>query len=124
MTWTYYQSTGNLYLDDEFVAQGYSGKGDHKNKPDSEHIVGQGPIPRGKYSIGSPRRSQRTGPYVLPLTPIGHSAHGRSAFQIHGDSISDPGTASSGCIILTRNIRTKIWDSGDHELEVKRRKSQ
>ncbi|MCF6211424.1 MAG: DUF2778 domain-containing protein [Gammaproteobacteria bacterium] len=85
-----------------------------------EHLTDVGPIPRGKYRIDSPRTSANTGPYVLPLLPVGHTAHGRANFQIHGDSIKSPGTASSGCIIMPRAVREKIWNSHVREINVVR----
>lgn len=119
MTWIYHQSTGKLVHGGSVIATGYSGFGIDKNRPSSEHKRNRGPIPKGKYRILEPRLSTKTGPYVLPLEPKGHSAHGRSAFQIHGDSRKRPGEASTGCIILPRHVRQKIWDSGDHLLEVR-----
>ncbi|MDO6545557.1 tlde1 domain-containing protein [Photobacterium sanguinicancri] len=118
MSWQYAQATGELYFNGEFVATGYSGKAEYKNKPKMQHMKNLGPIPRGEYKIHEPRRSPRTGPYVLPLSPVGHGAWNRTDFQIHGDSIKNPGTASSGCIILPRNIREKIWGSGERKLIV------
>ena len=118
MHWEYSQSTGILTFDGAKVVKGYAGRGAAKNQPDMEHLVGFGPIPKGEYEIKSPRQSSRTGPYVLPLVPVGHNALGRSSFQIHGDSISNPGSASSGCIIVGREIREKIWNSGARKLVV------
>ncbi len=118
MSWLYVQSSGELYWLNERVATGYSGKGQYKNRPNLEHMKGLGPIPRGMYKIAAPRNSDRTGPYVLPLTPIGHNALGRTDFQIHGDSIRNPGTASSGCIIFSRKIREKVWSSNEHKIKV------
>jgi hypothetical protein len=45
---------------------------------------------------------------------------GRSAFYIHGDLVSAPGQhlASEGCIILAREIRNTIGESGDTSLIV------
>jgi len=54
----------------------------------------------------------------MNLSPIGHNAHGRTAFRIHGDSGIRPGTASEGCIILPLAIRQKIADSNDKEIFV------
>ena len=54
----------------------------------------------------------------MSLTPVGHLAHGRTAFLIHGDSIKHPGDASEGCIILGPHIRTRIAASGDTVLNV------
>jgi hypothetical protein len=118
MTWKWDQSAGELSHNGVVIARGYSGKGAAKNDPAMEHVRATGPIPRGRWKIGAPWTSSRTGPYVMSLSPIGHDARGRSAFQIHGDSTRAPGTASSGCIILARPVRERIWKSGDHELEV------
>jgi hypothetical protein len=54
----------------------------------------------------------------MNLSPIGHNAHGRTAFRIHGDSRLRPGTASEGCIVLPLAIRQKIADSNDKEIFV------
>lgn len=119
--WTYSQEAGDLRRDGVLISTGgYSGHGEHKNKPDDEAYTGLGPIPRGKWRITELYDSQRVGPYALKLAPVGHDAHGRSAFRIHGDSIKQPGTASHGCIILRRVAREEIWQSGDHDLEVVR----
>lgn len=37
---------------------------------------------------------------------------------MYGVSIAQPGEASSGCIIERSTVRTQIWNSGDHTLEV------
>jgi hypothetical protein len=39
---------------------------------------------------------------------VGHNARGRTLFRIHGDSVKQPGEASSGCIILGRTLREAI----------------
>lgn len=119
MTWKWDQSAGELSRDGKFVARGYSGAGIGKNNPGLEARVATGPIPAGRWRIGGPPyNSRNVGPYALHLEPVGHSAHGRSAFKIHGDSARAPGTASKGCIILPRNVREMIWTSGDRDLEV------
>lgn len=123
--WTWDQSAGTLSRNGAVVSRGYSGKGRGKNNPALQAERGIGPLPRGRYRIGTPRTSARTGPFAMDLFPVDatpgdtrHDATGRSAFQIHGDSIKAPGTASSGCIILPRSIREMIWRSGDHVIEV------
>lgn len=118
--WKYEQATGRLYdKAGGLVTAGYSGKGESKNKPEDQNLKGVGPLPRGLYTINVPRNSQTTGPYAMDLTPdAGNEMFGRSAFQIHGDSIKAPGTASSGCIIMPRQTREMIWCSGDHQIEV------
>lgn len=120
MQWKYSQSTGEIRFNIAKIATGYAGRGHAKNQPAMEHLRSLGPIPRGEYEIQAPRASARTGPYVLPLIPVGHNALGRTDFQIHGDSRSNPGSASSGCIILPRRIREKIWNSGIRKLIVAR----
>ncbi len=124
--WTWDQSAGRLYdPSGAWVSSGYSGKGRGKNNPSLQGVRGVGPLPRGRYRIGTPRKSARTGPFVMDLFPIDatpnntvHDETGRSAFQIHGDSVRNPGTASSGCIILRRVDRERIWRSGVHVIEV------
>lgn len=123
--WIWDQSEGTLILNGKVISRGYSGKGRGKNNPALQNLQGIGPLPRGQYRIGAPRTSQRTGPFVMDLYPVDktpnnttHDASGRSAFQIHGDSVRNPGTASSGCIILPRIIREQIWRSGIHIIKV------
>lgn len=111
----YHQKSGKLtdsygYL----IGVGYSGNGEGKNNPKMENIKSVGPLPKGKYFIGEPYNSKNTGKYTLPLIPDDRNEmYGRSAFAIHGDSINEPGTASHGCIILSRDIREKIHNSKD-----------
>jgi hypothetical protein len=114
--WVWAQAEGALYRDGKPVARGYSGRRPGRNRPDHEAIPTQGPIPAGRWSIGKPRTSARTGPHVIDLTPLGHAAHGRNGFQIHGDNAR--GDASSGCIILPRAAREMISQSGLAVLEV------
>lgn len=119
MTWTYYQASGKLSHDGADIALGYSGAGEGKNNPADQEIHNVGPIPRGSYTINAPQDTVTHGPYVMPLTPDPENEmFGRSGFLIHGDSVVHPGTASEGCIILPRNIRERIWASGDTALTV------
>lgn len=123
--WTYVQKTGELLRDGLHVALGYSGFDDPdtgqpgKNSPELENVEDVGPIPVGRYFIGSPHDTLTHGPFVLPLTPDAtNEMFGRSAFLIHGDSVVDPGTASRGCIIMARKVRAEIAQSGDRVLQV------
>ena len=119
MTWRYDQSSGELTHNGKFISRGYSGHQLGKNNPGLEGKVATGPLPRGMWKIGGPPyNSANVGPYALHLSPVGHDAHGRSAFKIHGDSARAPGTASKGCLIFPRNVREAIWTSGDRDLEV------
>ena len=119
MSWVYSQATHTLRHNGKIIStKAYSGYGSYKNKPSMQGIANKGPIPRGMYTIQSPRHGNHTGPYTLPLVPKGHNALGRTLFRIHGDKISNPGNASTGCIILLKSIRKKIWNSADHTIEV------
>lgn len=120
MAWTWDQSDGALYdAKGRRVAKGYSGYEFGKNNPAMQDRVAVGPIPAGKWRIGSPRNSRNVGPYAMDLSPVaGTQTFGRSAFMIHGDSAKQPGKASRGCIILPRPIREMIWLSGDRDLTV------
>ena len=119
LMWTYDQKSGQLSRDGANIIRGYSGAGEGKNRPEDQEIHNVGPIPRGKYTINAPQDTVTHGPYVLPLTPSPENEmFGRDGFLIHGDSKVDPGTASEGCVILPRNIRERIWASGDTEFTV------
>jgi len=107
-----------LKLNGILVATGYAGYGDGKNNPKMEGSKNIGPIPKGEYTILSPVTSARTGPYVLALTPQGHDALGRTDFQIHGDSVTNSGNASNGCIIMPRSVRERVWRSSIRTLVV------
>lgn len=119
----YSQSSGVMYLGDHdnnriTLARGYSGHGTSINDPDSEGFVGRGPIPRGVWKVGSPVSSDRMGPHCIPLSPVGHDAYHRSGFYIHGDNRHGDRSASTGCIILDRNIREAITHLRIDVLEV------
>lgn len=119
MTWKWDQSAGKMYHDGAFVSDGYAGAGAAKNNPTMQNAQGLGPIPRGMWKMIDMRTSPNTGPLTIVLDPMpGTDTLSRSAFRIHGDSIAHPGEASHGCIILPRPVRQRIWDSGDHALEV------
>lgn len=116
---TYSQSTGILWDDSGVILdRGYSGSCAAKNNPSRERERDLGPIPRGLYVIGAPYNSGNVGKYALPLIPSGHNAHGRTHFLIHGDSVSEPGSASKGCMIFNRATREKIWADQDLILRV------
>ena len=122
--WSYRQSDGELRDGaGAHAATGYSGAGHTaatgRNNPDMQGVSNKGPIPRGRYRIGAPHTSDHTGPYTMNLdAEPGTDTLGRSAFRIHGNDAQDD--ASHGCIIMARFVRTRIWESGDHEIEVVR----
>ncbi len=119
-SWTYSQKSGSLSQDDQEVAKGYSGSGPGKNNPAMQEVHNVGPIPRGEWTItGPPVDTKAHGPYVLKLNPAPETeTFGRSGFLIHGDSKEHPGTASQGCIVVSRAVREKVWTSGDKDLKV------
>lgn len=116
----YSQSTGILTTDDKkYIGSGYSGFASGKNNPLMESVRNIGPIPKGIYSIGKSYNSKKTGPLTIPLVPNPkNNMYDRSLFAIHGDNINMPGTASHGCIILSRKIREYIVNSIDKILKV------
>lgn len=118
--WTFVSGTGDFLFNGAPFAKGYSGNGAGRNNPRMENIKQVGPIPKGRWKIvGQPFDSVANGRFCLRLAPNhGTDTLGRSGFLIHGDSLSTPGTASRGCIILPRPVRAAIWASGDTDLEV------
>lgn len=120
MPWTYRQATGMLIGPDGSMWGGcYSGKGEGKNNPSYQNVKDLGPIPAGLYEVLSPVTSYVHGPFALPLHPDPtNQMWGRNGFMIHGDSKIEPGTASEGCLIASRQAREAVWNSGDHRLEV------
>lgn len=118
--WIYRQQDG-LLIDPQGkpAGSGYSGAAEGKNNPDMQAAHNVGPIPQGHYHIQPPQNTVTHGPYVLPLLAYPENEmFGRYGFLIHGDSVVEPGTASQGCIIMPRNVREKIWASGDRALQV------
>ena len=118
--WNYVQRTGELSRNGIRLSTGYSGSGLGKNNPDQQDIHDVGPIPTGEWEIcGPPYNTMTHGPYILRLEPKpGTATFGRVGFLMHGDSLVRPGEASKGCIIMGRIARTKVWESGDHDLLV------
>jgi hypothetical protein len=97
----------------------YSGAKAYKNKPSSFKVAGQGVIPPGTYTITlRDNKGKKTlGEYSMNLRPsVNNKMYGRSHFLIHGGN--GLGTASEGCIITLKSIRSKIWLSGVRTLEV------
>ncbi|WP_293381800.1 RHS repeat-associated core domain-containing protein [Phenylobacterium sp.] len=125
LCWIYFISTGRIehQADNgniDFSGNGYSGRGVGLNNPAMQSLIGTedglpaGPIPVGRWIIGPPHYSPRTGPGTMNLTPApGTNALGRNLFRIHGDNLRANHTASEGCIIADKRIRGRISDSGD-----------
>ncbi|MEQ1931385.1 MAG: RHS repeat-associated core domain-containing protein [Parvularculaceae bacterium] len=102
---------------DYFYEGGYSGAAGSVNLSSHQGIESSGPIPQGRYSIGRPRDSNSTGRFVMDLTPDrSNEMFSRRAFQIHGDNALRNRSASEGCVILPREVRNAIAESGDDRL--------
>ncbi len=119
MSWTYHQKTGALMPPNSTnaVGEGYSGTGVGRNNPALEWMPEVGPIPAGLWTIG-PMNSNHPhlGPDVMALTPVGHDAHLRTDFFMHGNNITND--ASKGCIIQAHGVRMMVNSSTDKQLLV------
>lgn len=119
--WTYQQSTGKLsHSEIGYVGTGYSGNGVWKNSPEAQDVHDHGPIPQGRWIMGSPQDRPTTGKFSIALVPAdGTRTFGRSGFYLHGEKRgAPPGNNSLGCLIFPRLVRWAVAGSGDHELEV------
>ena len=117
--WTFEQVTGFLFYDGTKVAAGYSGHGAGVDNPTMENVADVGPLPCGFYTIGPAYTDPEKGPLVMRLAPdAANQMFGRGGFLIHGDSISHPGCASEGCIIMGPAVRQQIAQSPDRRLQV------
>jgi hypothetical protein len=121
MPWVYQQSTGRLTFNGAFVATGYAGHNSNgqlgRNNPALDNVPDIGPLPRGRYTIGSAFNNPPTGPLSMRLAPDpSNSMHGRSDFLIHGDDAQHD--ASRGCIIMAHEVRVQIAASPDRSLDV------
>lgn len=116
--WTYTQMRGTLSHNGVIEGTGYSGNGAGLNNPDMETDADVGSCPRGGWLIGKWQDHPHLGPCVAPLSPVGHDACGRTEIFIHGDNALGNHSASHGCIILNRDLRHAMRDSGDVELLV------
>jgi hypothetical protein len=122
MAWTYEQASGRFSNPDGFlVAVGYSGHPpEGKNNPALQDVHNVGPIPQGKWqAVELITDSATHGPYAIRLEAYPETqTFGRSGFMIHGDSIAEPGFASDGCLILSRDVRELFWKNADHDVTV------
>jgi len=101
------------------VGIGYAGLGLDKDDPTKQGVEGMGPLPAGLYTIGPAEDNVQLGPCAMRLTPDAADVmFGRSGFYIHGDSLSHPGQASHGRIVIGPVIRHAISASDDNRLQV------
>jgi len=119
LPWQFNQTTGVLSKYGMSIGHGYSGHGEGKNNPALQQVHAVGPIPCGDWTIGHPHDTKDHGPYVMRLDPNrGTETFGRSGFLMHGDSLTDPGNASEGCIVTDRDTRRRVFQSADTTLQV------
>jgi Protein of unknown function (DUF2778) len=108
------------------IGFGYSGFGSALDDPAAQDDPYQGPIPRGDWIIGrqqdhtlrEPQGHHNVRTAAMPLTAAPGNTTKRSDFWIHGDTPAHNHTASQGCIVLPRQARNQIADSGDTLLRV------
>jgi hypothetical protein len=123
--WIYVQKTGNMYhsVDGElkFLANGYAGREQYQNDPDSQCVKDFGPLPRGTYSFAAPTTFNFMS-NCLRLTPDAGNdmcTPARDGFWIHDGVFHGPhGDSSHGCICLQPAARLSMWASDDHRLQV------
>jgi len=110
--WVYKQSTGELFLNGEKKATGYSGNKEKGglNNPKKQDEAFVGPTVRGEWTIGKPFKHETKGPDVMELIPVDPKLTKRDNFLIHGDNKKANQTASEGCIILGPTERKMIID--------------
>jgi len=109
MNMEYEQSTGYFYIDGIRVATGFSGAPGHINNPADQCLADKGPLPRGHYKMTDAKGVVSS--LSIRLTPMdGTDMCGRFGMLIHGDKIGNPGTGSTGCIILPVDIRRQILE--------------
>lgn len=94
-----------------------------------ETVCGVGPLPAGPWKIvGPPYTDPKLGPYVLKLVPatqmfralIVSMGRDPDSFRCHGmpEPPADIRSGSDGCICADRVTRTRMYQSGDTDLEV------
>lgn len=120
--WIFKQSTGELFKsgDPKPIAVGYSGHEQGKNNPVLQTVRDLGPIPEGFWTFAALiEDGGRLGKNILHIiAKVGTATFGRSGFFMHGENPEHPGMSSDGCLIFPMAIRLRIWESGDHDLQV------
>ena len=128
--WTFNQTKGWLDKDGILVSKDcYSGFMEGFNNPSLEMVEGVGPLPSGPWKIyGPPKNDPKLGEYVLTLTPATSSFRARivamgrdpDSFRCHGKPMppADINSGSHGCLCADKVTRTRMYQSGDTDLEV------
>lgn len=115
MAWIYEQGTGRFLHRDgastRLVATGYAGAPACLNDPSKDHIRQCGPLPKGSYRLRVLEHPRFAAPAIFCEPEKGNQMFGRSGFYIHGDNRHGNRTASTGCIILSRLVRSQVADA-------------
>jgi hypothetical protein len=106
--WLYVQDSGYLYWQRAYITTGYAGQGKGLNNADYQHVVGIGPIPRGRWLMGRAFEQHPTSATIRLTACPETEAEGRSGFLIHGGRRTGARTASRGCIILPKHVRQRM----------------
>jgi hypothetical protein len=115
----YGQGSGRILLDGRELGIGYSGHNGGMNNGSMEADPNVGPIPRGEWRIVEwIDHDPDLGPCVARLAPVGHDAHGRTGFDMHGDNARLNRSGSHGCIVANIMIRQDLRNSGETSLQV------
>lgn len=84
---------------------GHAGRGEGRNNPEAQDVKNWGPLPAGDYRVARSEHPRFRAP-AFRLTPKPDTVmYGRSGFWIHGDSMTNPGSASRGCIVISHAAR-------------------
>lgn len=121
----YEQASGRILLrtGDYFapLGFGYAGHSGGLNNPDAQCIKSYGPLPRGLYGMRVVSHITYAEPAIHLLPHKSNDMCGRSGFYIHGDNAKGDHSASTGCIVADRALRSLIADLLPHgfsDLEV------
>lgn len=91
--------SGRVTLPDGTVLEAHSGRGEHRDNPNSAHLSNTGPTPPGLYRL-SRRESLFHGVEALRLNPInGTDAQGRTGLLAHNYMMKRSGD-SHGCVVF------------------------
>jgi hypothetical protein len=117
--WVYFQLSGELHHNGNFITRGWAGKLNGYKNPLAQDQHNIGPLPCGFYTIGKGYEHRELGLVTMNLTPDPENEmFGRSDFRIHGSSEKEPLLSSEGCIILMRLIREAVDYDTDKQLQV------
>jgi uncharacterized protein RhaS with RHS repeats len=98
----------------------YAGNGASKNNPADQCKKDQGPLPRGWYDIGQGYNSRLGNPTFKldPQAGTNMCTPLRDNMRIHADRLSNPGSASDGCIVCSKKTRDQLRRGGGGTLLV------